>query len=322
MGKNKGISETIRSNPLIQQDLKRCRLRSVPFCTSAVFFALAIFYTWLFSFYGMSMYEISQNRMIDIRYDDICGNQTTCIVDFNISNPIQNPVGLYYKLTEFNQMRREISESYSLKMLHGEVETKSGLQNCQPRLYIDDNESITNLFVPCGILPYTVFNDTFNLIDEDIFDDSADSIVLEQDYDVKFHDSSNDYKNSSHWLLDNGLFKEGQTNPHFIVWMRHSAFSPFRKLYSVSKTGISSGHHRMSIRNNYNVQSFQGEKHFIIAEIGYFGTQKYGPVIVFGVMAIFFLIASAILGILGFNRKKPTSKFHPNQLKTLFYKQN
>lgn len=315
-----GISEIIISNPIIQQDLKRCRLRSVPFCTSAVFFALAIFYTWLFSYYGLSMYDISKNKMIDIRYDDICANQTTCIVDFNISTTITNPVGLYYKLTNFTQMRREIANSYSLKMLHGEVETKSGLEDCQPRLYIDDKENTKNLYVPCGILPQTVFTDTLNLIDEDIFDDSLNSIVLEADRDYKFHDPSEEYKDSSHWLLDNGLFKEGQTNPHFIVWMRNSAFSPFRKLYSVSKTGIKEGHHQMSIRNNYDVRSFQGEKHFIIAEIGYFGTQRYGSAIVFGVMTIFFLFASGALGILGINRKKPTSLFHPNQLKTIFYK--
>lgn len=314
------MSEIITSNPIIQQDLKRCRLRSVPFCTSAVFFALAIFYTWLFSFYGLSMYDISKNKTIDIRYDDICENQTTCIVDFNISRTITNPVGLYYKLTNFKQMRREIANSYSLKMLLGEEETKSGLENCQPRLYIEDEENIKNLYVPCGILPQTVFTDTLNLIDEDIFDDSSNSIVLEADIDYKFHNPSEIYKDSSNWLLDNGLFKEGQVNSHFIVWMRQSAFSPFRKLYSISKTGIKEGHHRMSIRNNYDVRSFQGEKHFVIAEVGYFGTQKYGPAVVFGVMSIFFLCAAAILGFLGINRKKPNSKFHPNQLKTIFYK--
>ena len=313
------LSEIITSNPIIQQDLKRCRLRSVPFCTSAFFFALGIFYTWLFSFYGISMYEISKNKMVEVRYDDICGNQTTCIVDFNITTAIKNPVGLYYKLTKLKQMRREIANSYSLKMLNGQEETKSGLESCKPQVYIDNKENIKNLYVPCGILPQTVFTDTFSLMDEDIFDDSQSSIVLQADYENKFHDASEVYKDSSHWLLDNGLFKEGQTNPHFIVWMRNSAFSPFRKLYSVSQTGISEGLHRMTIRNNYDVRSFQGKKYFVIAEIGYFGTQRYGSAIVFGVMAIFFLIAAAILGILGLNRKKPTSKFHPNQLKTIFY---
>ncbi|OHT12970.1 hypothetical protein TRFO_16916 [Tritrichomonas foetus] len=310
------------SQAIIQQDLKRCRLRSVPFCTSAVFFALSIIYTWLFCYFGLNMYYAAIEKTFDFRYDDICGNNTTCIVDFEIPTSITGTAGLYYRLTNFKQMRREISSSFNAKMLQGKEISESDMEKCQPRLYLDDKNHLNNLFVPCGILPYLVFNDTFSVIDQSLFSEESEDIVLDVDRNEMFQAPNIKYKNSTNWLQDNGLFEGGQINPHFIIWMRQSAFHPFRKLYAISKTGIPKGHYRMSIRNNYPTSSFKGEKHFVIAEVGYFGTSAYGPAIVFGVMAIFFLIASAILGIMGYNRKKPTSKFHPNQLKNIFYREN
>ena len=268
------------------------------------------------------MYYSAIEKTYDFRYDDFCGNKTTCIFDFEITNSITSPAAIYYKLTNFKQMRREIASSFNVKMLKGEKVDEDEMEDCKPRLYIDDKKHKNNLYVPCGVLPYLVFNDTFSVIDQDLFSDDSEDIVLDVDRNQMFQEPNEEYKNSTNWLQDNGLFDDGQVNPHFIVWMRQSAFHPFRKLYSVSKNGIEKGHYQMSIRNNFPSSSFDGEKHFIIAEIGSFGTNPYGPAIVFGIMSIFFLFASATLGIMGRNRMKPTSKFHPSQLKNIFYRES
>lgn len=312
------VVRVLQNRPILQQNLKRCRLRSVPFCTSAIFFVLGVFYTWLFCFYGVTLHDSVQNNQIDIRYDDKCGNQSTCIISFTINESIDQPVGIYYKITNLKQMRREIASSYNPLMLRGQYVDKSNLDNCKPNIYFDNTENDTNLLIPCGTLPSIVFTDTFSIIDNDLFSDSEDLIILDVDREDNYHEPASQYNISNHWLLGTGLFKKAQKDPHFIIWMRQSAFSPFRKLYSVSKTGIPKGSYNMSIRNNYNTNLFHGEKHFVIAEIGHFGTLKNGEMIVFGLMAILFLIAAALLGIIGYNRTKPKSKFHPNQLKTVF----
>jgi len=43
-------------------------------------------------------------------------------------------------------------------------------------------------------------------------------------------------------------------------------------------------------RNNFPTDLFNGEKHFVIVEVGEIGTSQYGPFIVFVVMSSFFLL--------------------------------
>jgi hypothetical protein len=310
--------DSFASQPIIQQELKRCRLRSVPFCTSAIFFALSLVYIWLFSFYGLDSYY---SASIEQRYDLTCKGRTSCLVDFVIDKPMKGRIGLYYKLTKFSQMRRELATNFQSEMLKGLNVSKSALSSCIPRVYYNDTEHSDNLYIPCGLLPSTVFTDSFTLVGiPDSFSEAPADITLDVDRMFLYQPSNASYMNASHWLRDSGLFgSEGQTDPHFIVWMRQSAFTPFRKLYAVAKNiTLKPQNYTMSIRNYYDVESFHGTKSFILAEIGSFGTIKSGPLIVFGVMALFFLVAAGILGLLGWKRLQPSSKFHPTRLTEIF----
>jgi hypothetical protein len=100
--------------------------------------------------------------------------------------------------------------------------------------------------------------------------------------------------------------------------MRQSTFSPFRKLYAVTQGDIEPGTYTMSIRNFYSTETFNGEKWFILSHLGTFGTITWGPAVVFGAMAGWFLLASAALGVLGWRRMRPSSKFHPSRLREIF----
>ena len=320
MKRDQQISE-FTSQPIIQQDLKRCRLRSVPYCTSVMFFLLSVIYAFFFCFFGLDPLTA---EVIEMRYDDVCGHSRTCLVSFEVKNTIPHPVGMYYKLTGFTQMRREIASSYSSKMLRGEEVSTSELKDCQPEIYYDDIPEIETLCIPCGLLPRNVFTDGFTLIadsGQDMPDWDEENIVLDVDKTM-YSEPSSAYQNSSHWLKDSGLFTEEQTDPHFIVWMRQSPFTPFRKLYKVlsGKQGLPAGRYTMSIRNMYNATKFNGRKYFIIAHIGRFGTLKWGPAVVFGIMSLFFMVAAGTLGILGWRRSQPTSIYHPNNLKNIFVK--
>jgi hypothetical protein len=277
---------------------------------------LSLVYLCLFATYGL---ESAYSTPVEVPYDKKCGTTATCQVAFTVPKTLYGPIGLYYRLTNFKQMRRELATSFQSNMLRGKVVSESDLKSCEPRIYYNDTAAHDNLYIPCGLLPQTVFNDQFTLIgDETMFSEADTDITLDVDRRTLFMPADPSYDNSAHWLKDSGLFPNGQTDPHFIVWMRQSTFSPFRKLYAIRKDDLPSGTYVMSIRNYYNASLFNGHKYFILATLGAFGTITWGPAVVFGVMSFLFLFASAALGVLGWRRMKPSSQFHPNHLREIF----
>ena len=290
-----------------------------------MFFILSLTYAMLFCVFGL---ESLTAEVVKVRYDEECGNSTTCLINFNIDSPIRGPVGLYYRLTKLTQMRREIASSYSAEMLQGKyVDIETLEKQCQPSGFYDDVVELDALYVPCGLLSRSVFTDSFTLIPRELKDPSAsmpewDEIDIILDIDrTTYNEPAREYANSSHWLKDSGLFPGAQQDPHFIVWMRQSPFTPFRKLYKVIRDGdLPAGKYTMSIRNLYDAKKFNGEKWFVIAHIGAFGTLKFGPALVFGTMSILFLVAAGVLGVLGWRRSQPTSPFYPKNLNDIFVK--
>ena len=64
------------------------------FCNMVCFFYFIIF--------GLVFKGIAGNvTEIRLRYDDVCVNQTLCIIDFTLPDDIQAPIFLYYELNSF-----------------------------------------------------------------------------------------------------------------------------------------------------------------------------------------------------------------------------
>jgi hypothetical protein len=303
------------SAPLLEQNLKRCRIRSVPLCSSVIFLTLAIFYSWMFSAIGL---QFALSKTIEVRYDDQCGSRASCLVDFSVPYDFTYPAALFYKLTGFSQTRRDFATSYNSAMLRGGVvDAEEVNKSCIPLIYLNDTVNPANLRIPCGLLPKYVFTDSFALLSHDAFFSDAD-IALAVDVGTIYQPPNSAYANASHWLLDGGLFPNEQADQHFMVWMRQAAFHPFRKLFATSKDRLRAGNYTMSIRNLYNASEFGGQKYFVITALGDFAAKKYGPALILGLMAAFFYVAAALLGWIGWRRTKTTSKFHPDQLKDIF----
>ena len=309
--------KSTQSQPLIQQDLKRLRLRSTPYCTSVLFYLLGVIYLVFLCLYGLSMSQVNE---VEIDYGSTCGTNSSCILTFDVPDKIRAPFGLYYRLSNFFQLHRTIANSFSSDQLRGKIASESELEQCQPQTYINDTVHNSNLYVPCGLLPYRVFNDTFSLLGFSGLVEQG--ITLNVDRNDLYKTPNNEYNLSSRWLRDSGLFPNEMQDEHFIAWMRQSSFAPFRKLYAISSDqDLPSGTYQIVIQNNYPLSSFKGTKSFVISEIRMFGTLQSGPSIVFGAMAAFFFVASAIEGIIGWRRDKPTSDFYPDKLKNLFVEQ-
>jgi hypothetical protein len=303
----------LTSPSLRHQELKRCRVRSVPLCTSVAFFGLALIYSWLFSAIGL---QTSLHQSIEVPYGERCKSDPLCLVDFEIKENFSDDVGLYYKITEFSQMRRDIAASFQPDMLRGMKVSENELESCSPEIYLNNTKNPGNLLIPCGLLPRSVFNDSFTpLAPLPEFSDS--DITLNVDANNLYKSPNQAYANAIDWLSGSGFFPGGQTNPHFIVWMRQSAFMPFRKLYGVTHNGLVAGNYTMLVHNMYDVSGFGGEKYFVLAEFGRFGTTKWGAATIFGLMAGMFFVASAALGFIGWRRQRPLSPFHPDQLKDI-----
>ena len=295
------FKKKVRYNPIIQQELKHLKLRSTHFCVSCIFYLLGNIFLIFFCIYGIKNKKIFYQ---EYRYDDICNNSELCIINISIEKNILPPIGFYYKLINFNQMNRAISKSFSSMQLSGKV--ANDLEQCEPFLYSNFTQNLSNLYNPCGLLPFYSFNDTFIFLNNNIFNDN--DIVLDIDKKLHYKESNSIYNNSINWISNS--FLNGIIDQHFIVWMRHSAFNPFKKLYfnSINKT-LFKGNYQILIKNIYPTKIFKGKKYFVLSQIKQYGSIPYGSFYVFLYMIIIYFLGAYILGIIGYLRQRKISVF-------------
>jgi hypothetical protein len=120
------------------------------------------------------------------RYDDESGCDSTswdspgsCRVTLDLDDDMDEPVYLYYELTNFFQNNRYYRRSVSWQQLKGNDLDKDEVPLCKPVRTMEDlgripstleigtqleDDDVAN---PCGLIAQTVFNDTFILLDPD-----------------------------------------------------------------------------------------------------------------------------------------------------------
>ena len=159
---------------------------------------------------------------ITLRYDDICedslGNlcadkidplspgisefpSCSCQIKFKPEKTIQQPVYLYYKLTNFYQNHFAYQRSVDYAQLSGSVSGFSGNsldsanlgQFCQPQMSkVVENRVETNVdgtVAPCGAIANTLFNDTFSSPD---FEVDRSDISWNTDHNQKYNNPKSD----------------------------------------------------------------------------------------------------------------------------------
>lgn len=142
--------------------------------TIIMFFVLAIIFLAL----GIPMIIFSSNiQQYSIRYDNQCqiSTNTTCSLILTIPTFMQGPIFVYYELRNFYQNHRLYAKSISYDQLKGKSISSSTAQtDCQPIVYNSQlyrNLSFNNITTldpngianPCGIVAYTVFNDSYTV---------------------------------------------------------------------------------------------------------------------------------------------------------------
>lgn len=214
----------------------------------------------------------ASNAVVEVssRYDDICplstNTSTPCVITLNVTDKMTAPVYMYYKLENFYQNHRRYVKSRNDPQLRGEVIEKwSALQDCDPRRSEGEVEDVNKYYLPCGLIAWSMFNDSFVLADVNttIIPLRKKGIAWSSDVDTKFKNPPADAKGIR-------VIQDFE-DEDFIVWMRTAGLPNFKKLYRIIDQDIEPGVYYVTIDNNFPVSSFNGKKFVVLSTTTWIG---------------------------------------------------
>jgi hypothetical protein len=137
--------------------------------------------------------------------------------------------------------------------------------SCSPLTEVDD----TTVF-PCGLLPYYFFTDSFKVEPEGAFVENE--IAWKGEVGNLFKEPSKEYTDVRRWLLELGDRFPGETiNEHFVVWMRITKDSNFRKLWARAAVDSLGPQLDVAVNCTYSYDVFAGERKLVLMKMGGMG---------------------------------------------------
>ena len=247
----------------------------------------------------------NQIKEIEIRYDNKpeCEIGSTCDINFSIEEEMPKNVFVYYRMKNFYQNHRRYIKSKSNKQLKGNWLQENDIDDdCDPIILNKDlYEGILGLnhtpldpegvAHPCGLIAKSFFNDSFEL-------KKVDSAPI------------NIYEEGIAWSIDKKKFKNSENrdkqwldveSERFMVWMRPASLPDFRKPWGKITTDLKKGNYVLTVTNNYQVKSFDGEKYFILSTVNALGGKNYFLAILYFVVGGISIVAGILFWI-GYKR--------------------
>ncbi|KAL1558867.1 ALA-interacting subunit 3 [Salvia divinorum] len=273
-----------------QQELPACKPILTPALVMATFIVIGITFIPI----GLSHLSASENvvELVD-QYDEVCipadssdpdvayskrigyiQDQTTdktCVRTLIVPKKMKQPIFVYYQLDQFYQNHRRYVKSRNDEQYRDpSASDKTG--NCEPEAQLSEGQPI----VPCGLIAWSLFNDTYTLSRNDVaLPINKKGIAWESDRTHKFGDNvySKNFQNRSlvggGKLIDNIPLNQQED---LLVWMRTAALPNFRKLYGRIETDLEVNEIiKVVIQNNYNTYSFNGKKKLVISTTTWIG---------------------------------------------------
>lgn len=199
----------------------------------------------------------------------ICHFNSTCTIPIDIKENLTGPVFVWYEINGLHQNYRRYVSSREDEQLRGQVFNYSQVTACTPIISLNNSHLQKNVYLPCGLVVFSLFNDTYELL-------TSDGTV------VHWTKNGIAYSTDVHHLFKNpppnveGIrIVKNFTDEDFIVWMRAATFPTFRKLYRKIEHGLKAGRYHIVIENKYSVQEFHGEKRVIIGTTSWVGSSNY-----------------------------------------------
>jgi hypothetical protein len=269
-------------------DFRQQRLRSwqpllIPSYTILTFIILGC----IFLPVGFGIWDGSSEIVeYEVRYDNKpCDTLAPlpCVksVEIPITESIQSPIYVYYKLTNFFQNHRRYVKSRSDTQLNGDLSLS--VSACDPL-----EEWSDKVLYPCGLISNSHFNDTFvGLVRPK---DSTTPVLLTEwtekgiswniDRDTKFIEK---FPGETTLPADSGMTRDGPngqlpylTDEHFMNWMRPAAFPTFRKLYAfINRDFQKDDTIIVEIEDNFNTAQYDGTKSVIVSNANWLGGKNY-----------------------------------------------
>lgn len=245
-----------------QQRLKACQPILTPIPVIITFLAVGI----IFIPVGVVML-VSSNNVVEAetRYDNVCNIGQVCNVTIEVTDKMEQPVYLYYKLTNYYQNHRRYVKSRNDQQLRGNSVSWSDISDCDPVKSLGDSSDKNNFFLPCGLIAKSHFNDSFTLSHPDgsLVPLKKKGIAWSSDLDHKFKNPSSD--TSGIRVVPN------MEDEDFVVWMRTAGLPTFKKLHRIINTDLQPGTYRVSIMNNYPTSEFDGKKYVVLSTVSWLG---------------------------------------------------
>ena len=250
-------------------------------------------------------------------------DDVTCSVTMTVTEAMEPPIFLHYQLTNFFQNHRRYITNRLDQQLRGqdwdtkELYESAVLDKCANAAdtctsgavpsKLGGADGTTQLYWcnPCGLVARSFFTDEFALQAPDgaYVPMTNASITWESDLEHKYKKTSDvDRKNGVAGAANTYNLRTDEeeslvVDPDFIVWMRTAALPQFRKLYRVIETKLEPGDYTVTVRNNFDVSYFEGEKALVLgttSAIGAPNTKLGWTYLVVGVLCVFAAIFLAL----------------------------
>ncbi|KAG0566903.1 hypothetical protein KC19_7G096200 [Ceratodon purpureus] len=288
-----------------QQELGSCKPMLTPRCTVAMFVSLgvmciaigvyALLASWSvvelvnrYDIFCIMKYATHANPMITvdekIAFMQDATKRKNCTITMDVTKLMKQPIYVYYQLGNYFQNHRRYVKSKSERQLRGLAASSSELNDCKPEDQVNGE-----VIVPCGLIAWTLFNDTYDLSTNGFSSDNGTvfvnktAIAWKSDREERFNNTvfPTNFPNNNRTTLANasqiggGWLNESlplSKNENLMVWMRTAALPTFRKLYGRIETDLQPGTKlTINIENYYNAYGFGGSKKLVLSTASWIG---------------------------------------------------